>query len=184
MNVSLVSLWLPILLSAIVVFFASSVMHAVLTYHNKDWRKLPDEESARSLLQGLDLGQYFVPHAADAKERASEEWMQKYREGPAVMVTVTPHGDVKMMRQMTQWFGYCIVMSLFIACLASVALTPGAAYMEVFRLVGIGAFLGYAGSAAIGSIWFGYTWSKTSKDLIDGLVYALITAGFFGWLWP
>ncbi len=36
--VSIVSLWLPILLSAIVVFILSSVLHMVFTYHNSDFK--------------------------------------------------------------------------------------------------------------------------------------------------
>lgn len=184
MNVSLVSLWLPILLSGVVVFFASSAMHVLLTYHNKDWQRMPDEDAARAALKGTPLGQYFVPHAADNAERNSEEWQRKFKEGPAVMITVMQHGDLKMMRQMTQWFVFCIVMSVLVAYLASITLAQGAEYLAVFRVVGTAAFLGYAGSIAISSIWFGYTWSKTSKEIIDGLVYALITAGMFGWLWP
>jgi hypothetical protein len=34
------------------------------------------------------------------------------------------------------------------------------------------------------SIWKGQPWSMTIKEVIDGLVYALLTAGTFGWLWP
>jgi len=34
------------------------------------------------------------------------------------------------------------------------------------------------------AIWRGQTWSMTIKEVIDGLVYGLLTAGTFGWLWP
>ena len=39
--VPLTDLWLPILLSAILVFVASSVMHMLLTYHRSDYRQTP-----------------------------------------------------------------------------------------------------------------------------------------------
>ncbi len=34
------------------------------------------------------------------------------------------------------------------------------------------------------SAWKGQKWSTTIKFMIDGLIYALVTAGTFGWLWP
>jgi hypothetical protein len=34
------------------------------------------------------------------------------------------------------------------------------------------------------SIWRGQSWGTTWKHVADGLVYALVTAGTFGWLWP
>jgi hypothetical protein len=34
------------------------------------------------------------------------------------------------------------------------------------------------------SIWYSRAWINTIKSTIDGLIYALLTAGTFGWLWP
>jgi hypothetical protein len=34
------------------------------------------------------------------------------------------------------------------------------------------------------SIWKAQPWSNTIKEVIDGLIYAMLTAGTFGWLWP
>ncbi len=42
--IPLTALWLPILLSVVIVFFASFIMHMVLAYHKSDYRKLPDED--------------------------------------------------------------------------------------------------------------------------------------------
>jgi len=42
--VSITALWLPILLSAVIVFVASSIIHMLLPIHKSDYRKLPDEE--------------------------------------------------------------------------------------------------------------------------------------------
>jgi hypothetical protein len=33
-------------------------------------------------------------------------------------------------------------------------------------------------------IWKGEPWSMVIKEVIDGLIYGLLTAGVFGWLWP
>lgn len=184
MIVQLTSLWLPILLSAIAVFIASSLIWTVVQYHNKDWHPLPNEEAARQALKGTAPGQYSVPHAADGKARRSPEWQQKFKEGPAAMMVVYPTGSMGMGRQLTQWFIYCLVISLFVGYVAAATLPSGTEYLKVFQITGTTGLLAYAGSAAAGSIWFGHTWARTSKDILDGLVYGLLTAGIFGWLWP
>lgn len=184
MVVELWSLWPPILLSAIIVFFVSGMIWMVLQYHNRDWQKLPDEEAVRRSLRGAAPGEYSVPHAADNKARQSGDWQEKYREGPAAMLVVLPHGSLAMGRQLATWFVYCIVISLLVAYVGSATLPAGTDYLKAFQVTGTVAFLAYAGNAAAGSIWFGHTWSRTTKDIIDGLVYGLLTAGIFGWLWP
>lgn len=184
MQVALTSLWLPILLSAVLVFVASSLIWMVVQYHNSDWQKLPDEDSASSALKGVAPGQYSLPHAADNKARQSEEWQAKFAEGPAAMVIVFPHGTLAMGKQLSQWIVYTLIISTLVAYVATATLPPGAVYLEVFRVVSTVAILAYAGSVAAGSIWFGHTWGRTAKDIVDGVVYGLLTAGIFGWLWP
>jgi hypothetical protein len=82
------------------------------------------------------------------------------------------------------WFVFCLVISLFVAYLTGRTLGPGADYLAVFRVAGTTAFLGYAAAQATDSIWKGQAWGATCKHLLDGLIYALLTAGTFGWLWP
>jgi hypothetical protein len=178
------SLWLPILLSAVVVFIASSLIWVVVQYHNSDWHKLPDEEAARTALKGTSPGQYSVPHAASGAERKSAEWQAKYKDGPAAMLVVFPGASLAMGKQLVQWFVYCLAISLLVAYVAGVTLPAGVDYLKVFQIAGTAAVLAYAGAAPMGSIWFGHTWSATVKDLLDGLIYGLLTAGVFGWLWP
>ena len=60
----------------------------------------------------------------------------------------------------------------------------GTSYLRVFQIVGTTAFLGYAGALVQQSIWYGRSWSMTIRTMLDGLLYALLTAGVFGWLWP
>jgi hypothetical protein len=85
---------------------------------------------------------------------------------------------------LAQWFVFSLVISALIAYAAAHALEPGTPYLEVFRVVGTIAWLGYAGAAAPASIWMGRPWSITLKEVFDGLLYGLVTAGMFGWLWP
>jgi hypothetical protein len=87
-------------------------------------------------------------------------------------------------RPLMQWFVYLLVISLFYAYVAGGALSAGAPYMGVFRFVGVVAFMAYGLGHAHQSIWYGQKWSTTGNYFIDGLIYALLTAGVFGWLWP
>jgi hypothetical protein len=184
MNVALASLWLPILLSGVAVFIISSLIWAVIQYHNSDWQKLPDEESTRNALRGAPVGQYALPHAADNKAKQDEAWQAKYKEGPAAMIFVLSHGSLAMGKQMIHWFIYCIVISAFVAYVAGISLGPGTDYMTVFRVTSTTALLAHGGGAGINMIWFGHTGSKVAKDVLDAFIYGLITAGIFGWLWP
>jgi hypothetical protein len=45
--VSIPSLWLPILVSAIIVFLASWILHMFLPYHRSDFQKVPSEDECR-----------------------------------------------------------------------------------------------------------------------------------------
>ena len=184
MNIALTSLWLPILLSAIAVFFASSVIWMVVGYHSSDWQKLQNEDDAQNTLRGTPVGQYSIPHAANMAERESDDFKKKFASGPAAMLVVMRNDSMSMGRQLSQWFAYCVVASTLIAYVASATLAADTAYMKVFQVVGSVAILTYGGAAAIGSIWFGFTWSKSIKDIVDATVYGLLTAGIFGWLWP
>jgi hypothetical protein len=183
MNIALLSLWMPILLSAVAVFMASSLIWMVLQYHNSDWKKLPNEEATRAALKGLAPGGYSIPHAADNKARSNPEWQAKYAEGPVAMFNVVPN-RMAMGKQLGQWFVYCLVISTLVAYVAGSTLAAGTPYMKVFQLTATVSVLAYAGSAACGSIWFGHAWSRTAKDIVDGLIYGHLTAGIFGWLWP
>lgn len=184
MNVALASLWLPILLSGIAVFFVSSLIWAVIQYHNGDWQKLPDEDAARNALRGTPVGEYALPHAADNAAKADEAWQSKYKEGPVVMLTVMPHGELGMGKQLVQWFAWCILISLLVGYVAGITLPAGAEYMKVFQVTATTALLAYGGGAGMNMIWFGATKGRAAKDVLDAIVYGLVTAGFFGWLWP
>lgn len=183
--VSLPALWLPIVLSAIFVFIASSIMHMFLPYHRGDYRKLPEEEKTLASLRGLGLtrGLYVFPYSAQ-KEMKSPAMVEKYKQGPVGMMTVLPNGPVAMPKFLAQWFGYCVIVGIFVAYLTGHTVAPGMPYLAVFRVAGTVAFMAYGLGHLSNGIWRGQTWSMTIKEVIDGLVYGLLTAGTFGWLWP
>ena len=184
--VSLLSLWLPILLSALLVFIASALMHTVLGYHANDFRKLDDEEAARRSLGAIRIppGQYVIPYAGSTAAMKSPEYEEKMRTGPVVLLTVRPNGPFNMGSSLGLWFLYILVVSLFAAYIASRAIPPGADYLDAFRFTGTVAFAGYSLALIQESIWYWRSWRTTIVNVLDGLVYALLTAGVFGWLWP
>ena len=184
--IPLTALWLPILISAVVVFFASFIMHMVLTYHRSDYRKLPDEDRVTDAMReaGVTRGPaYFFPYCS-FKEMKSAPMIEKRKRGPVGFLTVLPAGPPAMGKNLVQWFLYCVVISIFAAYLSGRLLAPATAFLQVFRVVGTIAFLGYGAAHAQESIWGGRSWIVTLKHLFDGLVFALLTGAIFGWLWP
>jgi len=183
--VSIVSLWLPILLSAVFVFIASSIIHMLLPYHWSDFRKAPSEDALLGAVRDLKIppGEYVVPYCASPKEMKDPAFVEKRKKGPVAFLTVMP-GDTGMGQSLALWFVYCLVVGTIAAYVAGRALEPGAHYLEVFRFVGCTAFVGYAVALWQNTIWYKRRVSTTLKSNIDGLVYAFLTAGTFGWLWP
>jgi hypothetical protein len=184
--VSLVSLWLPILLSAVFVFIVSSVIHMFLKYHKNDFRKLPDEGDVMDSMRKFNIppGDYFFPRAVGTEEMKSEEYKEKAAKGPVAVMTVMENGIPKMGKSLMLWFIYCVIISIFAAYLTSRAVGPEAPYLTVFRFAGTTAFAGHALALMQNSIWYKRNWGATFKSMFDGLIYALVTAGTFGWLWP
>lgn len=184
--VSVASLWLPILLSAVLVFIVSSIIHMALTYHQSDFKQVPDEDGVMAALRNFNIapGDYFMPYARGMKDMQSPEFQEKQNKGPRIVMTVHPNGPSQMGSSLVQWFLYAILVSLFAAYVAGSALGPDAGYLEVFRITGATAFAGYALGLLQSSIWWKKAWSATLKSVFDGLIYSLVTAGTFGWLWP
>lgn len=184
--VPLLSLWLPILLSAVIVFIVSSILHMVFTYHENDFKKIPDEEIIMDDLRKYSVppGEYMMPNAGSYKASKTPEFAEKLNKGPVAIISVMPGGQPKMGKSLFLWFIYILVVSVFAAYVAGRALSVDASYLSVFRFTGVTAFVGFALALWQGTIWFNRSWKVTLKSTFDGLVYALFTAGTFGWLWP
>lgn len=184
--VPLTQLLLPILISAALVFVVSSIIHMVLPYHRTDYAPVPDEDRLMDDLRtaGLTPGDYVVPHVRTPSELSSPEYLAKRERGPVAFLTVVPSGKTGMGGTLAAWFLYSVIVSIVAGYVAGRALPPGAPYGEAFRFVGTTALAGYVFALWQQSIWYGRPWSSTLKSSFDGLVYALLTAGVFGWLWP
>ena len=182
---TVLSLWLPILIAAVLVFIASSVIHMMLGFHNKDVGAIPDERRVADALRPFQIppGDYAIPHG-DAKEMATPEFIQKTKEGPVAIITVLPNEPMSMGKSLAMWFAYSLVVGGVAAYVAGSTVGIGAEYGEVFRVVAAVSFAGYSLAILQASIWWGRSWCYTVRTMADGLVYALLTGGVFGWLWP
>ncbi len=180
------ALWLPILLSAVIVFVVSSIIHMVLPIHKSDYRKLPDEDRVLDTLRavGVTPGRTYHFPFTTHKDMKSPEIVEKFKRGPIGFLNIMPSGAPNMGKFLGQWFLYCVVVSIFTAYLTGRTRAPGTEYLEVFRVAGATAFIGYSLAQLQNAIWRGETWGVTLKHVLDGLIYGLLTAGTFAWLWP
>jgi hypothetical protein len=180
------TLWLPIVLSAVLVFVASSIIHMASPWHRSDYPKVLNEDRLREAVRPLAIppGDYMIPRPASRADLRSPEFAEKINAGPVMIVTILPNGPMSMGRNLSLWFFYCAVNGLFAAYISGRALPPGSEYLEVFRFAGATAFIGYAVALWQMSIWYRRSWLTTFKATVDGLIYACLTAGVFGWLWP
>lgn len=184
--VPLLSLWLPILLAAVLVFVASSIIHMAFSYHNSEYHTLPNENAVADALRegGAAPGMYAMPYASGMKEMGSPEFIEKMTRGPVAVITLRKAGPPNMGPAMVGWFVWTLIVSVFAAYVAGIVLGPGAEYLDVFRLTGTVAFVCYGLGHWPETIWWGRPMSASLKNTFDGLVYALLSAGVFGWLWP
>jgi len=182
----LYTLWLPILLSSVIVFIVSSVIHMASPWHKNDYPRVPNEDKVMDALRPFAIppGDYMIPRPSSRQEMSSPEFAEKMKKGPVMILTVWSNGSAPMGKNLVLWFLYAAVVGLFTAYVAGRALPVGADYLQVFRFIGATAFMGYAVALWQMSIWYRRAWSTTIKATVDGLIYALLTAGTFGWLWP
>ena len=180
------ALLLPAVVSAVLVFVASSLIHMVIKWHQSEYRTLSNEDEVRAAIRKTSPtpGKYVMPFCKDGKEMASPEMQKKFNEGPNVVMYVRENGPAKLGPFLGKWFAYTLVVSLVAGYVARATVAPGAEYLHVFQVVGAASWLAYAWSIPADSIWMGKPWSSTFVYMLDGLIYASLTAGSFAWLWP
>jgi hypothetical protein len=184
--VPVLSLWVPILVAAVLVFVASSILHMVLPFHRTDWGRVPAEDEVMDALRRFKIppGDYMLPCAGTPDALRSPEFQDKMKRGPVAVMTMMEAGPPAMGKNLAMWFLYSIVVGVFAAYIAGRALPPGTHYLQVFRFAGTVAFVGYSLALWQNTIWYKRSVSSTLKSTLDGLIYGLLTAGAFGWLWP
>lgn len=179
-------LWLPIVVSGVVVFFMSALVWTVMPHHKKDWRGLPNEDAVLAALRTNPPapGQYAMPFMFDPKLRDDPAMKERIAKGPNGFLTVTQSGNRSMGPMMAKSLVYNLIVSLLVAYVGWHALRAGAEYLAVFRITGAVAMMSYVLASVPESIWFGRPWRTFGMQAIDGVAYGLVTAGIFGWLWP
>lgn len=184
--VSLEQLWIPIVLSAVLVFVASSLIHMVFKWHNPDYHKFANEDEVRAAIRAGNPapGQYVIPYCPDPKDMQKPEVQQKFKEGPNGFMMLRAPCAPSMGAPLSQWFALNLVIAIVAGYLASRTVVAGASFLAVCRVVSLVTFLAYACGGLQYAIWFGKPWRSAAKDVLDGFIYGLVSAAAFGWLWP
>lgn len=180
------SLWLPVLVSAAVVWLASAIAHMALPHHKSDFSKLPSEAGVTDALRKLSLkpGQYLLPFMMDPKQLKDPEFCKRLEQGPLAMLRIRPNGVPKMGGQLFGYFIYCFVVSFITGYVARHTMHAGEGFHQVFRMTGTVAIASYTLANIPESIWMWRPWSVTVKNVADSVAYGLITAATFALLWP
>ena len=184
--VSLAQLWLPILLGAVGVFVASSIVHMLLQFwHRPDYHAFPNEDAVRTAISKGKAapGMYILPWCPPEtmKDPAS---IAKLTEGPVAFAIVRSAGMPNMGKMLGTWFGFCLLVAIFAAYLAGATLGPGTMPGQVFRDAATSAFMAFSFGVLPQTIWWGYPMKAAFKDMLDGLVYAAIVGLVLAYMWP
>lgn len=182
---NLLDLWLPIVLSAAAVWVASALAWMVMPHHKSEFKKLPDEDAVARVVreQKLTPGMYAFPDCGDHSKMKDPEFIKKMNDGPVGMLHVWPPG-MQMGGKMAASFVFYLVVSVFVAYLASRSLSPGASFGSVFQMAGVAAIMAYCFATIPNDIWFNKPLNARVSCFVDGIVYGLITGTLFAWLWP
>ncbi len=180
---ALLSLWLPILLSAVVVFVISSLIHMLLNWHASDYGTFENEDAVRDAIRAGNAGpgRYVIPKCREMKEMASEAMKKKYADGPVGHITLLPNGQPSMGKYLGMWFLWALVIAVA---------TTGFIVTQIFdlnpsrvravsKLVFALTFIAHGFGTVTESIWAGRPWSQSIKYLIDAALYAVGSAAVF-----
>ena len=177
---------IPVVLSAVAVFMASSVSHMLLPHHRNDFTKIPSEDGVMDAMRGFSppLGDYIIPAPPGPNALKDPVYMEKVNKGPIMIMTVMPNRFGDMGKLLGLWFAYLLVVMALAGHATSRVLGFGASNRDVFHTIFLFVFAGMGLALAQNSIWWARKWSTTIKGMIDALVYAAIAGGVFVWLWP
>jgi len=179
-------LWLPILLTAVFVFIASSLIHMVFKWHNSEYRKLANEDAVSAAIRAGNPspGQYVFPHCMDMKEMQSDAMMKKYNEGPIGLLTLRPNGRPSMGPALIMWFLFTLFIAAAMALLAVKSIGIDAHPHNAAHLIGVASLLAYGAGSIQAGIWMGKPWGSVAKDLLDSFIYGCISAATLLYFWP
>ncbi|HMS54864.1 MAG TPA: hypothetical protein PKA27_05645 [Fimbriimonadaceae bacterium] len=172
--------WMAIVVSAVLVFIASFLTHMVLPLHKGEFKKLVDEDGVMNTVSTVSPGLYMFPCVNNASEMNSPEFKAKVEKVPNGLLVVWP-GGVNMGQNLGLTLLFYLVVGVFVAYIGTHAIPESAAYLTKFRLCGAVAFCAHGLGWMSFFIWYRY--GKFWPNFVDSLIYALVTAGTFAWLW-
>jgi len=178
-------LWLPVIIAVVLCFMAGFVLHTMIPLHKGDFSAVPGEAGVLDAIRkaGVGAGQYMLPWC-DPKDMKSPEFQAKFAAGPVGILVIRKPGKLTMAPQRMWMIVYHLVVTGFVAYLATRTLPRGTDYLHVFRIAGTAAIMGYGFGFFPHGIWYGFKRSFIVNSFVDALVWGLLTAGVFGWLWP
>ena len=181
----LTPLWLPILLSAVVVWVASAIVWMALPHHKRDFIALPDEDGFMEHVRksGLGPGNYVFPDFRGRDAMKSEKVCKALESGPVGHLSLWPT-PLTMGGKMVATFVVFLVVSTLIAYLTRVALPGAAPFGKVFQVATTAGVLAYCFSFIPNAVWFGAYRRTIVAGIVDGVVYGVITGAIFAWRWP
>ena len=177
----LLSLTLPIILSAVALFFASFLSWMVIQLHKKDWGKLKNEDDLMAAVQkcNFPVGSYMFPCANSQAEMQTEAFQKRYDTGPRGVLTILP--KVNMGQNLALTFAYFLAVSIGLGLLATMAFPPGTGFLSVFAFIFIAGFMVFVAAMVSQAIWFR---PRIVGHVIESVAYAAVTAVIFAALWP
>jgi hypothetical protein len=162
MEVSLAQLWLPILIATVCVFFTSSIIWMLLPYHKPDIKFIPNETE-------------FDEAMAKLKAR--------WKSGPWGTINVMGQQPNFAINLLKTFIAYGLITTM-VAYIAGMSVGPGAEYMHVFRAVATAGVLGHCMGGLANAFFMGTPTRFIFTSFIDGVIFALITAGVIASMWP
>jgi hypothetical protein len=171
----------PIVVSAVVLFFASFLSWMVLKLHVTDWNRIAKEAELMAAVKQCDLpvGSYMFPRCENHAEMQTPEFQAKYAAGPRGVMTIL--APTNMGQNLGLTFLYFLAVSAGLACLTFIAFPHGAAFHSIFGFVFLAAFMTFLAAMVQHAIWFR---PRIVGHVIESVAYAALTAVIFAALWP
>jgi hypothetical protein len=183
--ISLGQLWLPILVTAIAVFAASSLVHMVFagTFPTTAGSRTRTT-CARWCARARPVPGSTSSRIAPIPRRWAAEMVARFKEGPIGVLVLRPVGMPSMGKPLGLWFGLNLLVAILAGYLACRTLAAGSSFPQIFRVVGLFTFAAYAIGPLQQAVWMGKPWASACKEAGDALIYGVVTGLVFGWLWP
>lgn len=188
----LFSLWLPILLSAVAVWFLATIASMALPHHKNDFIALPTPEAEDAFMQfirtsAIKPGNYLFPDFRTSEALKSEKVAKAIEEGPIGHLSLW-QPPLTMASKMAATFAVYLAVSILLALLATITLplppAKPAETLKVFEVVTLAGILAYSFSFMPSAIWFGAYKRTIIAGLLDGIAYGALTGAIFAWRWP